>query len=122
MPLLISGSNIVAVDTSIASAFTNTVVGHFEILAVTKHGDLDPTVPPFHVSYGATTLSKFPNGNGTAINVCLTVDDTGTICIDTLSSSGFDFPNLSTGNAIGYVPGWGGNYRTRLSRRIGHLL
>jgi len=108
LPLLITGSNIVAVDTSLGSAFSGSVIGHFELLSVVKHGDPDPTIPPFHVTYGALSLSQVAAGNGNAINICLTVDDTGTICIDTLSFSGFDFPFLVTEAAIGYVPGWGG--------------
>ncbi|OGC76169.1 MAG: hypothetical protein A2Z27_05745 [candidate division Zixibacteria bacterium RBG_16_50_21] len=108
LPLIIAGANIVAVDTTLATAFAGSVVGHFEILTVTKHGDPNPAVPPFHVTYGALSLSQLPSGNGTAINVCLTVNDTGSICIDTLSASESDFPILTTGAAVGYVPGWGG--------------
>lgn len=107
LPLLITGSNIVAVDTSLGSAFSGSVIGHFELLSVVKHGDPDPSIPPFHVTYGAVSLSQFPTGNGTAFNVCLTVNDTGTVCIDTLSS-GISSPQLTTGQAIGYTPGWGG--------------
>jgi len=107
LPLLITGSNIVAVDTSISSAFSGSVIGHFELLSVVKHGDPDPSIPPFHVTYGAVSLSQVAAGNGTAFNICLTVNDTGTICIDTLSS-GFNIPILTTGQAIGFIPGWGG--------------
>jgi hypothetical protein len=56
-PIIIYGSNIVSVDTTVNAAFTGSAVELFDILHVSKEGSPDPTVPPFHMLYGASSYT-----------------------------------------------------------------
>ncbi len=112
MPLIVSGNNIVSVDTTVAKAFAGSGLGQFGILATYKYGNPDPTLPPFHMMYGAVTFvpGAGVTGDSLLVNVVLNVDDTGTICLDTLSTP-YQAPQFVTeSGSISFTPGWGGPY------------
>jgi hypothetical protein len=106
--LLITGDNIAAADTTQAKAFYRSVIQGWFIYAVYKYDDPDPTVAPFHMHYGGLTIAGgLPAGDHLIADMCFTVDDTGTICIDTLSTETL-MHSVTTENATLFVPGWGG--------------
>jgi hypothetical protein len=117
LPVLITGSNIVSVDTSDVKAFTGSGVGHFAVLAANKYGNADPTVPPFYMIYGAVNTGTGVTGDSLFVNIVLQVDDTGTICIDTLSTPSL-YPSFVTESAISFTPGWNGPYCCRVDSAL----
>lgn len=109
-PVIITGNNIVSVDTTLAKAFTGTAVEDWNILAVFKPDDPDPTVPPFHMAYSALALQPGITGDSVFCNICVSINDTGTICIDTMSTE-FANPYFYPGGAGNpYTPGWAGPF------------
>jgi hypothetical protein len=111
--LLITGSNIVSVDTTIARAFTGSSAEHFAILSVYKDtvlsGTSDPSVPPFHMLYAAVDFQDGLTGDSVFARIVVNVNDTGVICVDTFCF-GFLWPpwclNSTTLSAITYRPLW----------------
>jgi hypothetical protein len=108
LPLILTGNNIVSVDTGTANAFSGSGVGHFGILYVEKDSVPDPTAAPFHMLYMAIGFGSGVTGDSLFVNVTLSINDTGTICIDTLTSSSMQNPTFVTESALGYAPGWAG--------------
>jgi hypothetical protein len=107
MPLVVTGSNIVSVDTTVSLAFAGSGVAGFTFHEVTKVGNSDPTVPPFKVFYGAANFTGGITGESLFANVTVTVNDGGTICIDTFNYP-FSPTAFITENADGFKPGWVG--------------
>jgi len=106
--LLIAGNNLVAADTSWARAFSQSAIKNWFISVVYKFDDPDPTVAPFHMHYGGFNVTGgLPAGDHLIADMCFTINDTGTICIDTLSSQTLN-NQLYTENAMSFVAGWGG--------------
>jgi hypothetical protein len=113
VPLIITGANIVSVDTTVAAALAGSVASAFSILSVGKNGVADPTVPPFHMVYGAVNFAGgVPAGaNLQLFTITVNVNDTGTICIDSLSTALNSWSAaFVTELAVGFAPGWGGPY------------
>lgn len=113
VPVIITGNNIVSIELDPAKVRAGSAAENFESPPQAfKYGDPDPTVPPFHILYYA--YSVFPpiptiTGEGLLANLCLTVNDTGVICIDTMSS---EINILAFVTLIGdaYSPGWAGPF------------
>lgn len=112
VPVIITGNHIVSIELdslkiAAGSAAQDFVVGPEDY----KYGNPDPTVPPFHILYyaldpeGDHTIT----GEGLLANICLTVDDTGIICIDTMSSELHSL-YFTTNSGVGYFPGWSGPF------------
>jgi len=110
-PIIITGSNIVAVDTTFAKAWAGSAVSDFGIITGPyKPENSDPTVPPFHMVYSAVSISSNTvTGDSLFVNVCLTVNDTGTICIDTMSTETVS-PHFQTPGNSYYLAGWAGPF------------
>ncbi|MCI0531942.1 MAG: hypothetical protein L0Y74_08355 [candidate division Zixibacteria bacterium] len=108
--LVATGNNIVSVDTSRQKAYAGTYFDNYNwtILNYEKLGDPDPAVPPFHVSYDAVNFGDGLTGDVSFANLTLNVNDTGVICIDTMSLDEFTFNSFVTELAVGFIPGWGG--------------
>lgn len=106
--LLISGNNLVAADTTWASAFSQSAIAGWFNAYLKKHDNPDPSVAPFHMSYVGFNLSGgLPAGDHLIAEMCFAIEDTGTICIDTLSALNF-YNTLVTEQAVEFTAGWGG--------------
>src|SRR4030067_2988788 len=103
IPLVITGANMASIDTTVAGAFTGTMVSAFSILTVTKEINADPTVTPFAMTYGAVSFSGGITGTGDFAHLNITVNDTGTICIDTTHTASIPDPNLITELVVGFT-------------------
>ncbi len=107
LPFIITGANLVSIDTTVASAFTGTAVSGFSILSVTKNTNNDPTVFPAEMVYGAVNFTGGITGNQLLAYINVTVDDTGTICIDSFPTGTTPWDNaFVTELAVGYGPVW----------------
>ena len=109
-PIIITGNNIVSVDTALEKAYEGSDLepGNWGIRIITKEeSNPDPTVPPFWMIYGAVSFETTLTGDGKFVNICLTINDTGTICLDTLSNQIVN-PQFAMGSGFAYTPGWGG--------------
>src|SRR4030067_686583 len=106
VPLIISGANRVSVDTTVATAFAGSAAGAFAILAVSKADNPDPTVTPFHMAYGAVNFTGGITGaNQQYAVISVQVNDTGTICIDSMSTLTLAWcAGLTTEAASGFGP------------------
>ncbi len=107
--LRISGTNIESIDTTVAKAYAGSAVSGWDITTVRKLDDPDPTVSPFRMDYGAISFTSSITGDGLLVNICVNVNDTGTICIDTTSTES----NRSFFNNEGisfYYAGWYGPF------------
>jgi len=113
VPVIITGNNIVSIELDPDKVAAGSVAEDFDNgPAAAKLGNSDPTVPPFHVVYYAADI--FPplqtiTGEGLLANLCLTVNDTGVICIDTMSSELHALSFYTPSNAL-YYPGWEGPF------------
>ena len=108
-PVIITGDCIVSVDTTVAKAFAGSGVSHFAgFQNVSKDGVLDPTLPPFHMVYGAVTFAGVGvTGDSNYLKITLTVDSCPCVInIDTLSTATLS-PSFIDELANGYTPGWG---------------
>jgi len=113
VPVIITGNNIVSIELDPAKVRAGSAAQDFDSPPQAhKFGDPDPTVPPFHIIYYAYDFfapQQTITGEGLLANLCLTVNDTGVICIDTMSSENntLSFVTLSP---VGYVLGWSGPF------------
>jgi len=110
IPLVIYGANIVSVDTTVGLAFAGSVAAGFNILSVGNVGDVGGD--SVHMTYGAVT---FATGQGAVVagqyaHITVVVDDTGTICIDTMSAGALTWNAAFVDElAFAYQPEWPGN-------------
>src|SRR5574341_104091 len=122
-PLIITGDNIVSVDTTIAKSYSCSDIGFFDILDMEKLDNLDPTASPFRMVYGAVDFDSAVTGEGNLVRIVLNVNDTGTICIDTTYYNICPLDQaFVTKDAIGYRPGWGGTTRQGYPDGVGICL
>jgi hypothetical protein len=105
VPVKITGSNIVSVDTSLSKVFAGSISEHSSILVVEYDGP--PNLTYHHFSVAAVNFTNGITGDSILANICLTIADTGTICLDTLH---FGLAQFIFGTELAqyYVPGWGG--------------
>ncbi len=108
-PLIITGKNLVSVDTTLFKAFANSTVNDWDRKDVLKFDNQDPTVAPFHMLYAALSFGNGITGDGLLANICLTVNDTGTICIDTMAIETVNRPEFGTLLVL-YFAGWSGPF------------
>jgi hypothetical protein len=106
IPLVITGTCGASIDTTVANAFSGTVVSAFSILTVTKEVNADPTVSPFQMTYGAVNFTGGVTGTGDFAHIAITVNDTCCFTIDTTHTALIPDPNFITELAIGFIPGW----------------
>jgi hypothetical protein len=110
--LKIDGANVVSVDTTVAKAYAGSGLAHFSVLSVHKEYNPDPQTPDFVVTYGAVNFFGGIYGDSLWANVVVTVNDTGTICVDTFRiprSSNWPL-EYTTELAYRFKPFWFGPY------------
>lgn len=110
MLVTVSNSALIQVDTSMATVLAGTFLESWS-LPVVGVGDPpydDPTESPFHfVVGGANFYGGLDSGSYVTAHITITVTDTCTICIDTLSSGLPEGPlSFITEGAVGYEARW----------------
>src|SRR5574341_805744 len=108
----ITGDNVVSIDTTISRTFSGSGIEHFSILVVTKENNPNPTIPPFVISFGGVNFTGGITGDSILANIIVTINDTGTVCIDTFHTAipEAGYVQFITEGAIGYIANWSGPY------------
>lgn len=108
----ITGDNVISIDTTVGRTFSGSGMEHFSILVVTKEYDPNPTIPPFWISFGAVNFTGGVTGDSILANIIVSINDTGTVCIDTVHTAipESHYTSFVTESAIGYLAKWSGPY------------
>ncbi|MCI0530663.1 MAG: M4 family metallopeptidase [candidate division Zixibacteria bacterium] len=108
IPLAIFGSNncIAGIDTTVANSFPPASAVSGFTFKIISHEDTPGDT--FRIAYSAINFSEGITGDSLYARICLQVNDTGYILIDTTTVQSNLKYSLTEQQALDFTPGWGG--------------